>query len=300
MWFFYIQFMDIIESNLNGYFFDINALITTNSKVWIIDKLKPNEPILKIAKSEFNLIKKGVYRRDDINLTLSGVKYWLSKDLMEKIKIKCKNNDLNISNLAFSLQEFMNKDIVDNNDFTIHIDNIRHIKNNNGDIYVLCSKNTKANYEKIISKLEDKLAELGLKVKSFYFISETFFNRDEDEIINTKAKILVQHLIGFKTEDNKFTHTELERYDTIYYYDDEERVIELAKNSNNVLEYLVSNSEDMVKERVKEIVRNNDCELYINKVTFNKLNLFLTTKIKLEWQNIIKTFESFKYKKDSK
>ena len=46
--------MDIIESNLNGYFFDINALITTNSKVWIIDKLKPNEPILKIAKSEFN------------------------------------------------------------------------------------------------------------------------------------------------------------------------------------------------------------------------------------------------------
>ncbi len=56
----------------------------------------------------------------------------------------------------------------------------------------------------------------------------------------------------------------------------------------------------MVKERVKEIVRNNDCELYINKVTFNKLNLFLTTKIKLEWQNIIKTFESFKYEKDSK
>jgi hypothetical protein len=29
-------------------FFDINTLITINSKVWIIDKLKPNIPIVKI------------------------------------------------------------------------------------------------------------------------------------------------------------------------------------------------------------------------------------------------------------
>ena len=71
---------------------------------------------------------------------------------------------------------------------------------------------------------------------------------------------------------------------------------------NNYLKALKTDerSIEKIKERVKEIVRNNDCELYINKVTFNKLNLFLTTKIKLEWQNIIKTFESFKYKKDSK
>ena len=284
------------ESNLNGYFYDINSLITTNSKVWIVDKLKPTEPILKIPKSEFNLIKKGVYKKDNINLTISGKTYWLNKELMEAIKIRCKNKNLNVSNLSFSLQEFMNKDIIDNNDFTIHLENIRDIKNNSGDVYIICSKNTKSNYENIILKLEEKLAELGLKVKSYYYISETFYNRDEDDINNMKAKLLLQHIIGLKTEGDKFTHTEITRYDNICYYDDEERVIELVKNANNVLEYLVNNSEDIVKDRVKEVIKENDCMLYICKVTFNKLNPFVITKLKIQWQNVIKTFEGFKYK----
>ncbi len=298
--FFNIYYMDKIESNLNGYFFDINSLITTNSKVWIVDKLKPKEPIMKIPKSEFNLIKKGVYRKDEINLNISGKTYWLSKELMDAIKVRCKNKDLNVSNLSFSLQEFMNKDIIDNNDFTIHLENIRQVKNNKGDIYIICSKNTKNNYENIISKLEEKLGELGLTVKSYYYISETFYNRDEDDINNLKVKLLIQHLVGFKTDDDKFSHTEITRYDTICFYDDEERVIELAKNGNNVLEYLISNSEDMVKDRIKEIIKNNTITLFINKITFNKLNPFVISKIRIQYRNIIKTFESFKYKKDSK
>jgi uncharacterized protein (DUF4213/DUF364 family) len=53
-------------------FFDINTLITINSKVWIIDKLKPNIPIVKISKSEFNLLNNGVYKKDNIRFTISG------------------------------------------------------------------------------------------------------------------------------------------------------------------------------------------------------------------------------------
>jgi uncharacterized protein (DUF4213/DUF364 family) len=49
-------------------FFDINTLITINSKVWIIDKLKPNIPIVKISKSEFNLLNNGVYKKMVLDL----------------------------------------------------------------------------------------------------------------------------------------------------------------------------------------------------------------------------------------
>ena len=279
-----------------AFFFDINTLITTNSKVWIVDRDKPNKPILRIPKSDFNLIKKGVYKKDNIKFEMQDESYWISKDLFDQIKIKSKNQNLNISKLAFSMQEFMNKDIIENNDFTIHLENIRHLKNTSGDIYIICSKNTKNNYELIISKLEEKLKEIGLVVKSYYYISETFYNRDEDDINNKKIRLLIQHLIGMKTEGNKFTHTEITKYDVINFYDDEARVIELAKNANNVLQFLIENSEDLVKDRVKEVLKQDVCELVINQVTFNKVNLFVSSKVVLQYQNVIKKFESFVFR----
>lgn len=279
-----------------AFFFDINTLITTNSKVWIVDRDKPNKPILRIPKSDFNLIKKGVYKKDNIKFEMQDESYWISKELFDQIKIKSKNQNLNISKLAFSMQEFMNKDIIENNDFTIHLENIRHLKNTSGDIYIICSKNTKNNYELIISKLEEKLKDIGLVVKSYYYISETFYNRDEDDINNKKVRLLIQHLIGMKTEGDKFSHTEITKYDVINFYDDEVRVIELAKNTNNVLQFLIENSEDLVKDRVKQVLKQDVCELVINQVTFNKVNLFVTSKVVLQYQNVIKKFESFVFR----
>jgi hypothetical protein len=288
--------MSMEQMSNKAFFFDINTLITTNSKVWIVDRDKPNKPILRIPKSDFNLIKKGVYKKDNINFEMQGDSYWISKDLFDQIKIKSKNKNLNISKLAFSMQEFMNKDIIENNDFTIHLENIRHLKNTSGDIYIICSKNTKNNYELIISKLEEKLKEIGLVVKNYYYISETFYNRDEDDINNKKVRLLIQHLIGMKTDGDKFSHTEITKYDVINFYDDELRVIELAKNTNNVLQFLIENSEDLVKDRVKEVLRQDVCELVINQVTFNKVNLFVMSKVVLQYQNVIKKFESFVFR----
>jgi hypothetical protein len=288
--------MSMEQISNKAFFFDLNSLITTNSKIWIVDRDKPNKPILRITKSDFNLIKKGVYKKDNIKFEMQDESYWISKDLFDQIKIKSKNKNLNISRLAFSMQEFMNKDIIENNDFTIHLENIRHLKNTSGDIYIICSKNTKNNYELIISKLEEKLKEIGLVVKSYYYISETFYNRDEDDINNKKVRLLIQHLIGMKTDGDKFSHTEITKYDVISFYDDETRVIELAKNVNNVLQFLIENSEELVKDRVKEVLKQDVCELVINQVTFNKVNLFVTSKVVLQYQNVIKKFESFVFR----
>jgi hypothetical protein len=283
---------------MNAHFFDLNSLITMNSKVWIVNTRTPNKPLIRISKSEFNLLRKGVYKKDNINFNIDGQTYWLSEELFNKIKIKSKNNNVNISELSFSMQEFMNKDIIENGDFTIHIENIRHLNNSQDDIYVICSKNSKRNYEKLIEKLEEKLLDFGLKIKNFYFISETFYNRDRDDIVHKKVRLVLQHIIGLKTADTKFTEEEITKYDEVSLYDDDINTIKLAKGVNDVLQFLVKNSDDEVKEKVKEVLKMEECELIINQVTFNKVNPFIVTKVELNLNKIVKTFENFIYKKD--
>ena len=57
------------------------------------------------------------------------------------------------------------------------------------------------------------------KFKNLYFISETFYNKVSDDISHKKVRLLLQHIVGLKTEGDKFTDKKLEQYDEIYYYD---------------------------------------------------------------------------------
>ena len=279
-----------------AHFFDIDTLITVNSKVWLIDKLKPNIPLVKISKSDFNLIKKGVFKKDNINFEISGQKYWLSQDLLNKIKIQSKNKNTNISNLAFSMVEFMSKDLVENNEFTIHIENIQHLKNSPDDIYIICSKNTRENYEGLIKKLAEKLADIGLKIKDFYFISETFYNKDKEDIINKKLKVLIQHLIGLKTENGILTEEEITKYNIVNLYDIDFNTVKMFSTINDILKSMITDSDRTLQEQIKDVVRNEEPKAIVHQVTFNKVNRFITTEVELIWQNIIKSFESFNYK----
>jgi len=87
--------------------------------------------------------------------------------------------------------------------------------------------------------LENKLQDAGISIKKTYFLSENIYNREEDDINLTKVRLLIQHLIGLKTKGDKFTEEELEKYDIINFFDDELHVIELAKNANEVLQFLI-------------------------------------------------------------
>jgi len=194
------------------------------------------------------------------------------------------------------MQEFMNPNIIEKLDYKIWTENFEHLKNTNDDIYIICSKNSKKNYEVIIKKLEEKLKDIGLVVKNYYYLSETFYNRDKDDVSQKKAKLLIQHSVGIKTEIDKFTNEEVTQYDEVNLYDDENNCIEVCKGSNEIIRFLVSNSPDDVKESVKSIIKDKDLVININKVTFNKINKFITTSMKIEWQNVIKTFEGFRYK----
>jgi hypothetical protein len=280
---------------MKSHFFDIDTLIKTESKVWLVDKMYPNVPIIKITKSDFNLIKKGIFRNNGFKIKFSGEEYFLPEYLMNDIKIKCKNSKTNISNLSFSMQEFFNKELIENLDHKINLDNIIHLKNTTDDIYIICSKNNKNNYEYFIEKLESKLEENGLKIKKYYFISETFYNRDEDEISHKKIRLLIQHIVGFKTDINKFTNQELTEYDEINFYEDEVNTVEMAKKSTETLQFILSNTEKEIMEQIKDKLKKTEKILYVNLITPNKLNRFVKTTTYIKLPNLFKTFESFSW-----
>jgi hypothetical protein len=276
-----------------AHFFDINTLITSKGEVWIVSKLNPIKPLVKITQSEFNLIKKGVFKKYNQSIKIGGSQYWITEDLMNTIKIRCSKEKTDITTLSFSMQEFMNPDLIEKIDYEIWSEHFINLKNSNDDIYIICSKNTKRNYKFLIEKLEEKLKELGLKVKDYYFISETFYNRDEDEITYKKVRLLLQHLIGLKTEVDKFTEEEITKYKSINFYEDEKKSLDVAKKCNDLLSLIYTNSSDELKSKVKDVVNNEKPTLIINQVTYNKVNKIITSEVFLTLDKIIKTFESF-------
>jgi hypothetical protein len=277
----------------NAHFFDIDTLIKVDSQVWIVSKMKPSIPIIKITKSEFNLIKKGIYRKHDSPLTISGETYWLPQNLLDELKIKAKNYKVDITDLVFSMQEFMNSSVIENLDYKILTNHFQHLKNKTDDIYVICSKNNKKNYTVIISKLEKELEKVGLSVKNYYYLSETFYNRDSDYISHKKVRLLLQHLVGYKTDNDKFTDEQITKYDRIYFYDDEPSAINLSLGINDILHFLMKKTDDNISSIIRDLIKRHECVLVVNKITNNRINPIESKEVIIEFNNIIKTFEGF-------
>ena len=282
---------------MKAHFFDIESIVSSDSMVWIVDRKSPKFPVMKISESEFNLIRSGIYKSQGNRIDFAGKEYWLPSETMDMLKIKCKNLKSDVSNLAFSMREYMDQDLIDSIEYDIRYDVLQHLKNSQDDIYIICSSNTKENYEKIISKVEGKLEDLGLSVKKYYFISETFYERDSDDISHKKVRLLLQHLVGLKTDGDRFTEEEIDSYDEISYYDEDERSLKLASGANGLLSLLLGNSDESTRGAVKEDIKSRKPLLKSIFVSANKVNRFVSTETRLESHNLIKTFEAFSWKK---
>lgn len=278
-----------------AHFFDIDTLITVDNNVWIVSKSKPGTPIIKISKSEFNLIKKGIYKKYNSKLNINGINYWLTENLFNNLKIKCNRYNHDITNLAFSMQEFIDQEIIENLKHEIHYDHFKHLKNKTEDIYIICSKRSKKSYKPIIEKLEKKMSEIGLSIIKYYYLSETFYNKNDDNISYKKSKLLLQHLLGLKTEQNKFTETKLKEYNKIFYYGDDIKSLTSIQRSDKLFSVILDQSSDLIKDTLKEKIRNNEKVIITKKVTYNDVNLFEDEKVVINYSYIKKTFENFNY-----
>lgn len=280
---------------MKAHFFDLDTIVDIDNKVWIIDKNNPNNPILKITQSDFNLIRKGVYKSQNQKIALNGDNYWFPEDILNQIKIKSKRIKFDLSNLGFSMQEFSNSELIKDLDYNLNLDLFTNIKNTTDHIYIICSKNNKKNYEIIIKKIEDKLYKLGLEIKSYYFISETFYNRNLDDILYKKIRIILQHLVGYKTEGDKFIDSEIDGYDEVFYYDSD--LYNTNIPVNDFLKSILDNTEDSLKRSIISEINSVQKFAYMNWVSPNKVNRIQSKKILLEYNKLIRTFESFRYLK---
>lgn len=278
---------------VRGIFIDLNVLLEMDSYAWVVDKKNANTPILKISKSDFNIIRSGIYKKQGNKVEFNGKVYYLPESLMNKIKIKTKSLNVNFSNLGISLQEFMNREIIESKDFKINEDLINELKNEIDDIYVICSNQSRRAYESIIEKIKDEFYKKGLRIKTFYPISENFMNQNEDDIKFKKMRLLLQHMVGFRTDGQKFKDEEITRYDQIYYYDNYYETLKITKEINNLLEFLLSRSDDGLRSVIKENVSDFKPTLWVHKENENKMNKRTSEKVILNISKIVKTFENF-------
>jgi len=275
-----------------AHFFDLDTILRVDNKVWIIDVKSPKIPIYKLDQSDYNLIKRGIWKDRGERFNFNGDNYWLPENMANDLKLKCKNLKIDIFNLTFSMQEFFNSEIIGDVDYEINIDLLLPIKNTTDHLYLICSKNNKKNYELILKKIENKFLEIGLDIKDIYYLSETFFNRKNDKIIFNKVKLLLQFLIGLKTDSDKFIDNEIIKYDVVNYYDDDLENTNI--NPNDFLKYLYDNTDVVLKDKIINVVNSYDNILNINYISPNKLKRIESKKIILTLSKIIKTFESFK------
>lgn len=279
---------------MKAIFVDLDCLISVSNKAWIIDKSKPNVPIMKISKEDFNLFKNGIFKSQGNRIDFNGKTFWLPTQIFQKLKVKLKNYDSSLANLAISMQEFMNKELIENLDTNINHEFIELLKNKIDDIYIILSKQTKNNYAKIIEKLENIFEQEAIIIKNYYFISETFYNQNEDQILFKKARLFLQHLVGYKTDDKKFTDEELLRYDKIIVYDNNPQIIKLKDEINSLLKSILSNTKDSMVRIIKENIDDYKPSLEFNYYTDNSVNRFIMNKVILDYSNLIRSFENFK------
>lgn len=281
---------------MRAHFIELDILLKVDQKPWIVDKSNPNIPIMKIDKHEFNLYKSGIYKGHGNKIQFNGKTFWLPNDLMNKLKIKTKNSKADISNLAISMQEFMNPEITKNMDPMIDTWILNSLVNQDIHLYIFCSKNTKNNLKFGIEKLEDQITKMGISVKNWYYLTETFSNRDDDRVSLNKIKIVLQHMIGLKTNDMKFVDEEIQNYDECIVWDDSQRVINLGKDINKVLENILLNTDESLKLKIKDEIREGNNMLILKEWTHNTSNKFNQFEVELEYSNLIRSFENFKFK----
>jgi len=278
-----------------GHIFDIDVLITIDSKPWVIDKNNPNIPLLKLNKSDFNLIKNGVYKSQGNKLEYNGKIFWLPNVLFNKIKVIAKNKKISIADIAISMQEFLNKDIIENIKYDINYEAISHLKNKSDDVYLICSINTERNYKIMIDRLLEKLADEGILIKKFYYLNETFYNGANDNVIFKKGTICLQHLVGYEIKNEVFIDKPTNKYSKLYFYDDDFDTLKMTSEINSFLRTILLKTELGLREVVKEDIVDDKAILVVNKIASNKYNKFITSEVKLSLSNV-KKFENFKPK----
>ena len=274
-----------------AHFFDIDTFVKLEQKVWIIDKSKPNSPVLKLSKSDYNILKKGLFLNQNLKLRIGGEYFYFSEEMLDSIKLGCKKIKANVSDLTFSFTEFKN---IESLNYKLDLSSIKHLFRTNDIVYIVCSKMKNPFYEKIVEELNQKLRSNGLKPRDFYFLIEDSTKvLDDDKLIYKKMKLFLQHLVGYKTDNNTFIDEKLTDVDDVYYYGDNKTDISRMESFNKLFRKLLSNTDEYLKDIILGGIKERKKTLTTHFVSSNKMNLFDTKSYDLSYNNRLKRFKDF-------
>jgi hypothetical protein len=276
-----------------AHFFNLNCFLETEQKAWIVDKRNPNMPIMKINTSDFKLIKSGIYRKKGNRIDFNDVTYYLPDDMWNKLKIISSKSGINLSNYVISLQEFLNKDLIDDLNIDINLKSILPLKNKMEDIYVVCSEQTKNNYDKIIKKIEDELSQVGLVIKNFYYLNDSFLDQNNDDNQFKKMRLILQHSLGYKSDGDKFIDEEITKYEKINFYEKSQSLQFLKSQILGQMNYMISNTERGLSDTIKDDLKYEPPIVHFHSILENDNNPLISSEIKLVSKYVVKKFESF-------
>lgn len=260
------------------FYFDLDGTLwQTSARIWIIDKMNPDKPLIKIDAHEFNLIYKGYYINDGNRIYYNGFEGWLSNELLTKIK---KKKPLEIDRIGLSMREFTIIDFIlsQEKDLVFHLDRLKNEKCSN--ITLLTARGNKKGHIPLINKLEKALKEIDVTLDDSIFVNDIEELKYKNTSDNSLKKLikLIQSLVGFQIIENKFVPIICEEYDIVNFYDDEDRNIEICNEVNEMIISYYNNSDSIIKKRIKDKKLDNKI-LKVNLVTSNNLNPFSTKEI---------------------
>jgi len=239
---------------------------------------------MKIDKSEFDLIKNGVYKNFGISINFGSKKYFVDDTFIQKLNDSVKK-EVEINELTFSFREYIEPESIDGLDIRYDLAPIKHLKSSNDDIYFITSKTTEENYKNIHNKLIEKLKDNGIIIKQTYYLNSSYFAQSSDENLKKISHVIISNLLGRNIRNNELMDTNDREYSSVNYYDS--NYVTINKLKAQIKEFLDGLTTKDVKKK-----------LFLNKVTSNELNIIEKEEVELN-DKYIRTFESFSRHHDS-
>ena len=280
------------------HFFDLDyTLWITDSKLSVINKNKPEEVIYRIDPIHIPMMKT-YWKKFDLLVNYNGKNWWLSKDIWEHIQRNNKNiklTDIGISDREWSSEELLSK----KKDKTYFLmSNLNHLKNKwNISISFLTARTQEKAHSELLNDLKKRIyRRLKINVQRTFFVNNLDDDSNDDLTAGKKAKILLEHLIGYKIRRGKFIDLEQTTTSAVHFYDDNPKNIDASKNLQLLFESCLSNTDIEIKKKIVERVKNTDLKYVTHQITNNEVELFQTDERKLLLPNMLEIFEHFRLK----
>jgi len=261
------------------HFFDLDGTLwSMSSMIWIIDKEYPNKPLMKLTYKEYVIIRSGIYRKDDILVSYNGQDYNISQKLLDKLqKIK---PAITKERIGFSFIELLDNKFINKVKFLIS--NIYHLRGDkNVHIGFLSARWDRHKDGAFLNQLRIQLKDLDIDVDKIFFVSDNLEYTVSEKAAYRKCQVLLEHLVGFKIDKNKFIPIKQDKYDNVYFYDDEVKNINICQDIQNYFNELILNTEDEVYNIIKKRLKDKKLKLITNWTSNNEYNRFITNEITL-------------------